>query len=207
MNDRAVGLLEQYDIEVLRTRKGRGAILCDTAQGYLIFKEYTGNEEKVQIQDKLLKHIQKAGKVQVESIIATKEGNLLVKDNDGISYILKTYCEGRECNIYDKNECLEAVHQLAFLHESLEAVTGIEWKAPTITPSREYEKRNRELKRVRKYLQQKSQKTEFEIRLQGTFDYFLEQAIKVKEEWDAYQKDLGDYPNDSYWHWLVYSEF
>ena len=32
MNDRAVALLEQYEIEVLRTRKGRGAILCDTQQ-------------------------------------------------------------------------------------------------------------------------------------------------------------------------------
>ena len=42
MNDRAVALLEQYEIEVLRTRKGRGAILCDTQQGCLIFKEYTG---------------------------------------------------------------------------------------------------------------------------------------------------------------------
>ena len=45
MNDRAVALLEQYEIEVLRTRKGRGAILCDTQQGCLIFKEYTGREE------------------------------------------------------------------------------------------------------------------------------------------------------------------
>ena len=41
MNDRAVELLEQYEIEVLRTRKGRGAIVCDTNQGCLIFKEYT----------------------------------------------------------------------------------------------------------------------------------------------------------------------
>lgn len=38
MNDRAVELLEQYEIEVLRTRKGRGAILCDTNLGILILK-------------------------------------------------------------------------------------------------------------------------------------------------------------------------
>ena len=42
MNDRAVELLEQYEIEVLHTKKGRGAILCDTSQGTLILKEYTG---------------------------------------------------------------------------------------------------------------------------------------------------------------------
>ena len=54
MNDRAVALLEQYEIEVLRTRKGRGAILCDTQQGCLIFKEYTGREEQLRLQEQVL---------------------------------------------------------------------------------------------------------------------------------------------------------
>ena len=39
MNDKAIELLEQYEIEVLRTRKGRGAIVCDTDKGCLIFRE------------------------------------------------------------------------------------------------------------------------------------------------------------------------
>ena len=39
VNDRAVNLLENYDIEVLRTAKGRGAILCEAKQGYYIFKD------------------------------------------------------------------------------------------------------------------------------------------------------------------------
>lgn len=46
MNDRAVALLEQYDCEVLRTRKGRGSILCDTDKGTLAFLEYRGNEKQ-----------------------------------------------------------------------------------------------------------------------------------------------------------------
>jgi hypothetical protein len=46
VNDRAVSLLEQYDLEVLRTRKGRGAILCETSNGLYIFKEYEGSLEK-----------------------------------------------------------------------------------------------------------------------------------------------------------------
>ena len=58
MNDRAVALLEQYEIEVLRTRKGRGAILCDTQQGCLIFKEYTGREEQLRLQEQVLKHLE-----------------------------------------------------------------------------------------------------------------------------------------------------
>ena len=75
MNDRAVALLEQYEIEVLRTRKGRGAILCDTQQGCLIFKEYTGREEQLRLQEQVLKHLAERGTVPAERLLATKEGS------------------------------------------------------------------------------------------------------------------------------------
>lgn len=200
MNDRAVGLLEQYDIEVLRTRKGRGAILCDTPKGCLIFKEYAGNAERIAIQNKVLQHIKELGKVQTEELIPTKEGELTVKDYDGVSYILKTYCEGRECNIYDLTECMEAVKQLAMLHECMEFPADTQWLPAAVTPEKEYEKHNRELKKVKKYLQQRSQKTWFEIRLLNTFDFFLNQALSVAEDWNSYQQSMGERLTGSYCH-------
>ncbi len=187
MNDRSVNLLEQYDIEVLRTRKGRGAIICDTNQGCLIFKEYTGNEERIAIQNTVLEHIGQRGQLFVEAIIPTKEDTLFVKDNEGVKYILKTYCEGRECNIYDKTECMEAVKVLAHMHEAMELPQELVENVPVFSQAKEYEKHNKELKKVRKYLQQRSQKTWFEISLLNTFDYFLEQALTVTEEWKQYQ--------------------
>lgn len=185
MNNRAVSLLDQYDIEVIRTRKGRGAILCDSNQGCLILKEYMGNEDKLKIQEKLLEQINRMGKVKAENIIPAKDGSLMVKDGDGISYVLKTYFEGRECNIFDKGECIEAVRVLAMLHSCME-LAGQEEEGWVFTPEKEYEKHNRELKKVRRYLKQKSQKSWFEISLQNTFDYFLDQAVEVTEEWTAY---------------------
>lgn len=186
MNDRAAGLLEQYEIEVLRTRKGRGAIVCDTNQGCLIFKEYSGNVERIRLQDRLLKQIAQMGSVCVESILPARDGELLVKDNDGNSYVLKTYFEGRECNIYDKSECTDAVRTLAKLHSNM--ILPIEDSTNLLPYSQEleYEKHNRELKRVRRFLRQKSQKTWFEIGLLNTFDYFLEQALEVTEQWHKY---------------------
>ena len=64
MNDRAVELLEQYEIQVLRTRKGRGAIVCDTDRGCLIFREYSGSQDRIGLQDRLLKQIADAGQVR-----------------------------------------------------------------------------------------------------------------------------------------------
>lgn len=187
MNDRAVSLLEQYEIEVLRIRKGRGAFICETAGGDLIFKEYAGNEEKIAVQNQVLTYLNQKGEVSVEEMLPTAEGELFVKDSDGVKYILKTYREGRECNIYEKGECGEAVKLLARLHKSLESMEESEETELVFSQEKEYEKHNRELKKVRKYLQQRSQKTWFEISLLNTFDYFLDQALAVMEEWKEYR--------------------
>ena len=186
MNERAVALLEQYEIEVLRTRKGRGAILCDTQQGCLIFKEYTGREEQLRLQEQVLKHLEACGNISAERLLATREGALSVTDRDGVRYILKTWWEGRECNIRDREECMEAMRLLAGLHKDLEFIPtfpemeGI--PTPVIRrflPSREYEKHNKELKRARRFLKQRSQKTWFEIRLAAVMDPFFEEAVQI----------------------------
>ncbi|MBR3507789.1 MAG: phosphotransferase [Lachnospiraceae bacterium] len=257
MNDRAVSLLDQYEIEVAGTRKGRGAILCDTDRGTLIFKEYAGSPQHLRVQDRLLRTIAEKGLVEAEQLIPTKEGEFSVKDHDGISYILKTYREGRECNIREPEECLAAIRQLAKLHLSTqeglisgpgeerrktsdgthgdqdtdllvtkagESVQGVEgalekskkpskegWgnaeadqedpvstentvrkeeqeaELPPANVMAEYEKRNRELRRIRKFLLGRSQKTWFEISLLGCFDQFYDQAREAQEGWKAYQ--------------------
>ena len=185
MNDRAVALLEQYEIEVLRTRKGRGAILCDTQQGCLIFKEYTGREEQLRLQEQVLKHLEERGTVPAERLLATKEGALSVTDRDGVRYILKTWWEGRECNIRDREECMEAMRLLARLHGDLEFTPVFpeteETSAPVIErylPSRDYEKHNRELKRAR--------------RLSAVIDPFLEEARQLCEEWKEIELAASD---------------
>ena len=183
MNDRAVGLLEQYEIALQRTRKGRGAIICETEQGCMIFKEYTGNVEKLVLQKEILDHVREEGDLFVESIVPTKEGLLYVKDNDGTTYILKTYLQGRECNIFDRTECMDVVKELAVLHNQMEFPTNLFATVPVFSQQKEYERHNKELVRVRKYLRQRSQKTPFEIRLQNSYEYFVDQAKEVALAW------------------------
>lgn len=196
VNDRCVSLLDNYDIEVLRTWKGRGAILCETKQGVLILKEYSGNKEKVVFQDALLSRLKRNGFSDIEMILKNKEGELLTFDADGVSYVLKTYFEGRECNVRDMEECALAMKTLARLHK---ASAPEEETTPPFsfnTAEREFEKHNKELRRVRKFLKEKSQKTDFEICLMKTYDYFLNIALQVTEEYRFYgsKKGKGEKP-------------
>ena len=192
MNDKAIELLEQYEIEVLRTRKGRGAIVCDTDKGCLIFREYSGSQDRIGIQDRLLKQIADAGQVCVEAIIPNREGSLLVRDTDGTGYVLKTWQEGRECSVHDRHECVEAVRLLARLHKNMELPGDMPNLPVAFSPEKEYDKHNKELKRVRKYLQQKGQKNWFETSLRKAFDPFMEQAFAVTEQWREYCRSFGE---------------
>ncbi len=190
VNEKATALLEQYDIEVIRTRKGRDAILCDTTQGVLAFKEYSGNESHLNMEQQLLQRIANEGQVRTDALLTTKEGALFVKDKDGKDYILKTYYEGRECNIFDKNECMTAMELLANLHNSMELEEPME-VSMVPSPLQEYEKRNRELTRIRSFLGKRSQKQLFERLLSNAMETYLEQAKQITKEWKEYEEAQG----------------
>ena len=180
MNDRAIGLLSQYEMEVLRTRKGRGSILCETKEGIFTFTEYKGPIEKIDLQNRLLEHLKEQGFSEAEQIIRTSEGQLYVQDLDGTCYVLKTYFEGKECAITEEEDCIRGVKVLAELHKNLSVNHFEELKQmPVFSLQKEYEKHNRELKRVRKFLREKSQKNAFELYLQREYDFFLESALEI----------------------------
>ena len=40
VDDKRISVLEGYDLQVLRTYKGRGALICETDQGLKILREY-----------------------------------------------------------------------------------------------------------------------------------------------------------------------
>ncbi|MBO5092944.1 MAG: CotS family spore coat protein [Lachnospiraceae bacterium] len=204
MNDRAVSVLSEYDFEVIRTWKGRGAILFETPEGIRILKEYTGLTDKLALQNELLSHVREAGDVIVEEIIPNKEGELWTQDQNQDTYIVKTYFEGRECNIRDDAECRQAAETLAKLHQVMHlpggAQTGRAQNAMRM--DREYEKHNKELKKVRRFLRDKSQKNDFEIYLLKYYDRFMEQAFSVTEAWRACREesDAKTLENDAWCH-------
>lgn len=190
MNDRAVSLFDNYEIEIIRTWKGRGAILCESDKGLLILKEYNGPANKIIFQDTLLNHIKESGFFAAETILRSRDGELIVYDQDKVPYVVKSYFEGRECNNREPDECTRAVRLLARLHNCAD-LSG--WEdldsQPIFHIEKEYEKHDRELKKVRRFLREKSQKTAFEIYLMEHYDYFLDTALRVTNEMRAYTND------------------
>lgn len=93
MNDKAINVLEQYDITVNRTFKGRGTIICDTEKGMRVLKEYKGKTEKLELLYQLQCRLNDS--LRTDILVHNREGALFVKDIDNNVYILEEQVEGR----------------------------------------------------------------------------------------------------------------
>ncbi|MCI8466061.1 MAG: phosphotransferase [Lachnospiraceae bacterium] len=115
MSERGTGVLDQYDLEVSRTWRTRGAFLCETSQGLKLLKEWTGSDKRIQLEYEVLSALTEVG-LQVDCCIQNAEGNLISPDEDQARYVLRDWYEGRECNTRETGEILAAAELLAKLH-------------------------------------------------------------------------------------------
>jgi len=119
VNDRAVAVFDQYDLELFGTKKGRGMLIARTQAGDVALREYSGSEEKLEWQEAFTGGLKKNGFSNVDGLLRDKEGNLIVSDYEGTRYIVKEYLGGRECNVMDRKECVLAVRQMARMHRAV----------------------------------------------------------------------------------------
>lgn len=185
MKEYDLNVLDQYDIEVNSTRKVRGAILCDTNEGMLLFTEAAVSEKKAPMLGALTTHIVSRGYQRVDSMFINKEGSFISKAEDGTRYVLKKWFIGRECDVKKEGEVLEAVRNLARLH-NLMKMPSEEWKEFRANDlQQEYLRHNRELKKVRTFIRNKTTKGEFENMILRHFDSMYEWAqntsLRLKE--------------------------
>ncbi len=188
MDDKRIGVLESYDLQVLRTYKGRRALICETDQGLKILREYAGRESRVDFQDRLLTRIKAAGMDGVDSYVRNKENQILSVDKMNHTYILKDWYEGSECNIYQPDEIRDATRNLALLHRVMAwpEADGIQ-EAVIHSVKDEFLKHTRELKKIMNYMRRRSCKSEFELYFAKYFDLFYDEAEKLLlqiQDWD-----------------------
>ncbi|MBE5886961.1 MAG: CotS family spore coat protein [Lachnospiraceae bacterium] len=182
MNDRAVSILENYDFTVAKTRKARGAFVCETDRGMKILKEYQAPVSKLGLMDVLLRNVADKSEINVDTLVADKEGKFISYDREGMGYVVKDYFEGRECSPKDVEDLKLAMSSLALLHEGLfypeEAMPeGLH----RFDLEEDVARQNRGLKKIRSFIRGRGRKTEFELALLDAYTVFLDKAVKVEE--------------------------
>lgn len=182
MNEKSLKVLEQYELEIISTRRGRGSYICETSQGKKLLTNCSSSEKKMVFVNKVLESMRERGYAFADIAAENKEGNLLTPDRDDMPCILKDWYEGRECDTKNMSDIEQAVRNLAQLHKWMYLAPdgeedGMRYVSEDMLA--ELERHNRELRKVYSFVRKRKQKNEFEILFLKCFSMFYEQALEA----------------------------
>ncbi|MGN0383552.1 MAG: CotS family spore coat protein [Eubacterium sp.] len=201
MNEKSIAVLDNYDFDVTRTSRARGAILCDTNKGPMLLKECSETLGRIVFEESILNYIAEFS-LEADCIVRNKENELISNDIDGNKYIVKKWFIGRECDVSKKEDISKGAAQLARLHNVICKVPfgreGLHKDLTDVNLVEVYEKHNRELKRIRTFMRNIGRKTEFELNVLNCYEKFHDRAVdatnRLRES--NYDKMLQDSVND-----------
>lgn len=202
MNERGTDVLQQYDLDIIRTTRVRGAVLCETRQGCRLLKEYRGTESRMEQVQQVLALLEELTGVAVDRVIPNREGQWISVDNDQTPYVVKEWNGGRECDLTVEEEVLCGVRMLARLHKGLRQVDdGAFSREDSLL--KEYGRHNAELRRARNFVRKVRHKSEFELAMMETFSAYYEQAMEAQrllEQWGGQETTEGFLCHGEYSH-------
>lgn len=172
MQEYEKSILEKYKIGTCSTRKVRGAVLCDTAQGIFLLREVTAPMGRILALCELQKHLTEQGYAGVDCVIPNGDGEYITVWEDGRKYMLRRWFRARECDPRKPTEILEAAGNLAKLHMLMRVKVTSAPEAEHL--GEEYDRHNRELRKVRRFVRAMTSKGEFEVAFLRCFDEMYE---------------------------------
>jgi len=167
VNEKALQILEQYDLKLLRSFGGRGAVMLETDQGLKLLKEFAGSKTKLPYEQRLLKRLEEQKVCRADRAVLNKEGEAVSVGEYETPYLLKNWPSGKECDTKNEEDLLKSMQTLARIHQAARGVWNVqgEEKARLTGMDRreEFERHNRELKRVQNFIRSKHKKGGFEL--------------------------------------------
>lgn len=184
VDDRSQDSLKRYRLKVYNIYRARGAFLLETDNGLKLFKCFEGSRNRALFEHKVKEHLFDHGYFNTDLFVKTMDNDIISEDSSGCQYIMKNWFWGEECNLKELSQIEDACSNLARIHCLLKDIDftkeQIEYSIQddlTMT----FEKRNRELKRVKSYIRDKRQKNQFEMHYLNYYDEFFDQGIRAIE--------------------------
>ncbi|PXV91080.1 CotS family spore coat protein [Lachnotalea glycerini] len=182
MSDKELGIWEKYDVNVIRTYKGRQSIICETDKGLKLVKELNCHSQKIDFQNYVKSMLKNSKFYDIDCFVQNRDGELITKDKDESLYVMKDWFEGREIDVKNKNEVLLAVNLLASIHCNMllgqsENTQNYRYEDLIL----EFEKHNKELKKVRNFIRDKNKKSDYEICFINVFNMFQKDGAAAVE--------------------------
>ncbi|WMJ85291.1 hypothetical protein [Anaerocolumna sp. MB42-C2] len=179
MEDRNLELFRQYNIKIYNTYRIRGAFILETDKGLKLLKSLESSKSRVDFENTVLEYLTIQNYPYVDLYVKNYSNEIVTEDSAGNKYVLKNWFPGEECNLRDEADVADATVNLAILHTLLREVPLSEEQLlhnSYVDLLEVFDKRNRELKRVRSYIREKRKKNEFELCYLNCYDEFYNQS-------------------------------
>ena len=183
MYDYGLSVLSHYGLTASGTMRVRGALLCHTEQGDKLISEFGTAAEKTGAAVSSTVPHHGVGLLRCDQILRNEEGALATRGDDGGTYIVRNWYPGRECETGNSEDLIRASDALARLHTAAHLPVKMEYRRESIVE--ECIRHNVEIRKIRKYLQTKKKKNEFEKLLLASAGPYLEQGERAAAEMKA----------------------
>ena len=182
MEEKIEEVVKQYPVQLIGKRRIRGAILLEAKEGLFTLVHYKEGDRKLLFQEKVKQELIRQGYPFIDEGIRNNSQDLLTKDSMGNRWLLKRWYPGRECNLRDEADMIQATEHLAKLHTLMRCPANDteELLEDEITSDKDLqvllERHMREMKRVYNYIRGKKKRNEMEICILNLFQKFYDQA-------------------------------
>lgn len=177
MEEKILELVEQFDIEITGSYRGRGAYHFMTPNGLWILKEYHSSAGKLIDEQEYKSNLIQQGFSLVDEYVKNKSGSYFVQDRYRVVYVMKKYFQGDESNIRKREEVYQAGENLGRLHKVSNACPISHRLHEQYRPLIEmFAKKTKQLRRVYSYVTAIGQKNPYERQFASCYPGFLHQA-------------------------------
>jgi len=162
--------------------------MLETDHGLKCLGTCNYSEGKIKFEQRVKRFAAEHGFGELDLYVPNREQGFLVQGPYNEQFVMRNWFYGEECNARNEEHVLSAVKALAGLHNSLEGFPLSEEEKGFCLQGKltdVFEKRNKELRRVRTYIRSKKQKSCFEQNFLAQFDTQFaeaEQALQMLKE-------------------------
>lgn len=214
MEEKIADMLAQYDLKVYKAGRVKGTWMLETDRGLKCLCNCNYSEGKIKFEQRVKQFAAEQGFEELDLYVPNREQGFLVQGPYNEQFVMRNWFYGDECNAKSKEHVLCTVETLAKLHNCLQGFLLTEEEKGFCLQGKLtdiFEKRNKELRRVRTYIRSKKQKSYFEQSFLAQFDSQFaeaEQASQLleKTEYDNYytsQIDKGSMLHGNFTHHSV----
>lgn len=185
-------VFSQYNFKIHNSFRIRGAHIIETNIGPKLFKGLECSVNHVNFENEIQQVLVKRAYPYLDLYVPNSKKEIITTDSMGNQFFIKDWYSGLECDLKQEEDVLNGVANLACIHNLLRNVPISEESRTLngeINLNESFEKRIRELKRVRSYIKQKRKKKEFELSFLDCYDHFFDQATLANELLKASQYD------------------